>query len=146
MVANGYSRGEGVTSPLLAGSPLDRLDEASEVAERLILLVHLGRDFTIWGKRPARYWKALTDHVRTGTYAGPGLEDWWGRVCSRMQSEPRSAEARGEVAELLTYPNHRAVLEVLRDRSAVLVLRVQVIMEHTRTDTPGGAGQGLVPA
>lgn len=144
MVADDRERNEGVTLPYLSGSPLDRLDEVSEVAERLILLVHVGRDFTIWGKRPGRYWKALTDHVRTGTYAGPGLEDWWARVCTRVVSEPRSSQARAEAAELLAYPNPRAVLEVLRDRSAVLVLRVQVIMEHAK------AGQeeprtGLVP-
>lgn len=126
------------TESWLAASPLPPLEGAEGVAERIVLLVHYGVDFTVWGGvRRARYWPALEERVKAATYAGPKLADWWSDITQLLTSSPRNAEERAELAELLQSEDQKAILAVLRKHAEVLVLRVRVISEHRKR--AGGA-------
>lgn len=106
-------------------------DDASAIAERLVLLAHYGADFTIWGgARRIRYWDALMERVKAATYAGPTLADWWTGMTRSLPTSPRSKRERKDVADLLTYPDGKAVLKILRGNTEVLILRVRVISEY----------------
>lgn len=122
-----------VTDAWLSFSPLPPLKGAEGVAERLVLLVHHGVDFSVWGgARRVRYWDALAERVKAGTYAGPSLEHWWGDVCRQIVSAPRDHAEREEVAFLLGCEDPRAVLSALRVHAEVLVLRARVVSEYRR--------------
>lgn len=119
-----------VTDDLLACSPLPPLEGAQGTAERLVLLVHRGVDWDVWGgARRVRYWDALADRVRAATYAGPSLADWWQAVSAQISSAPQSAPERAEMAALLATAEPRAVLVVLRSHAPALVLRTRVLSE-----------------
>lgn len=121
---------------LFARSPLPALNGPEAVAEQLVLLVHRGVDWQVWGgARRVRYWDALTDRVRAATYAGPTLSEWWRTLCTQITSTPRSASDRERTAVLLAHPDQRAVLDALHRHADTLVLRVRVLIEHTRTET-----------
>lgn len=121
------------TDRWLSVSPLPPLPGAQGVAERLVLLVHHGADFDVWGgARRVRYWDALMERVKAATYAGPTLADWWVEVCSQLPAAPRDEEERLEVAELLGTEDHRAVLAALRRHAEVLVLRARVVSDRKR--------------
>lgn len=121
------------STEFLATSPAPPLTGAEAIAERLVLLVHRGVDWNVWGgARRVRYWDALTDRVRAGTYAGPTLALWWEKVATDISSAPRSPSDRTELAELLAHPDQRAVLTTLRKTANVYVLRVRVAVETNR--------------
>lgn len=106
---------------------------AEEVAEELIFLVHEGIDWEVWGgTRLKRYWDALSERVRAATYAGPSLDDWWDDISVRISSAPKSATNRARVVELVGTVDNKAVLRVLRNKGAVLVLRLRVALEVHR--------------
>ncbi len=108
-------------------------DEASLIAERLVLLAHYGADFTVWGgARRVRYWDALLERVKASTYTGPTLSDWWTGMTRSLPTSPRTKHEREDVANLIAYPDGRAVLRVLRNNTEVLVLRVRVISEYRK--------------
>lgn len=114
----------------LEQSPLPSLEGAAAIAERLVLLIHYGVDFTIWGgARRVRYWEALAERVRAATYAGPLLPDWWASISTQIVSSPRDSGERIEMAGLLSSPDQREVMQVLRTQAQVLVLRVRVLSE-----------------
>lgn len=128
---------------LLAESPLPPLTGPEGVAERLVLLVHRGVDWDVWGgARRVRYWDALTDRVRAATYAGPTLSQWWQEVCVQITSAPKYPEDRTDLAHLIADPAQREVLTALHRHAATLVLRVRVLSEArsatraTRLPTP----------
>lgn len=122
---------------LLASSPLPPLDGPEAAAERLVLLIHRGVDWQVWGgARRVRYWDALTDRVRAATYAGPTLSEWWRTMCTQIASTPRTAPDRAATAALLAHPDQRAVLDALHRHADTLVLRVRVLIEHARTTSP----------
>lgn len=118
---------------VMALSTLPPLTGADADAERLVLLVHRGVNWDVWGgARRARYWDALADRVRAATYAGPTASDWFQRVCAEITSQPRSAEDRHEVARLLATVDHRAVRGSLHRNATALTLRVRVLSEVLR--------------
>lgn len=122
---------------LFAQSPLPALTGPEAAAERLVLLVHRGVDWQVWGgTRRVRYWDALTDRVRAATYAGPTLSEWWRTICTQITSTPRTASDRADTAMLLAHPDQRGVLDALHRHADTLVLRVRVLIEHNRADTP----------
>jgi hypothetical protein len=117
----------------LEQSPLPTLDGAAGTAERLVLLIHYGVDFNIWGgQRRVRYWDALAERVRAATYAGPTLEHWWIDICRSIVSSPRDERERLDAATLLASANSREVLEVLRSQAPALVLRARVLSDARR--------------
>lgn len=127
---------------LLAASPLPALEGPEAAAERLVLLIHRGVDWQVWGgARRVRYWDALTDRVRAATYTGPTLSEWWRTVGTQISSTPRTAADRAATASLLAHPDQRAVLDALHRHADTLVLRVRVLIEHTRDTTDDGAEQ-----
>ncbi len=118
------------TENMLKDSPLPPLTGNSLVAESLVLLLHYGVDFSIWGgSRRVRYWDALTERVKAATYSGPTLANWWAQASVQISSTPRDAAEREELAQLLSSGNDREVLKVLRAEAQVLVLRVRVLSE-----------------
>ena len=122
-----------ITDEWLSHSPLPPLSGNEQIAERLVLLLHYGVDFSIWGgARRVRYWDALTDRVKAATYAGPTLAHWWGDACAQIVSAPRNEAERLELAALLGSFDQRAVLQAMRKHAEVLVLRVRVISEQRR--------------
>lgn len=133
----------GPTARWLSASPLPPLsDPAVAAAERLVTLVHLGVDFSIWGgARRTRYWDALTDRVKAATYAGPTLAHWWTDVTSQIVSAPRDSDEREEAATLLADPDPRAVLTALRAHADVLVLRVRVASDARRAARDTATGE-----
>lgn len=127
-----------VTDAWLAESPLEPLTGPEGVAERLVLLLHNGVDFDIWGgARRVRYWDALSERVKAATYAGPTLSHWWGDACRQIVSAPRDHSVREEVATLLAAENGKAVLVALRTHAEVLVLRSRVVSEYRRQAREG---------
>jgi len=129
---------ERVTDKWLAESPLEPLTGAEGAAERLVLLLHHGVDFDIWGgARRVRYWDALSERVKAATYAGPTLSHWWGDACRQIVSSPRDHEAREEVATLLASGDAKAILNALRTHAEVLVLRTRVVSEYRRQARTG---------
>lgn len=126
--------GASATDRWLADSPLPPLDGGAGTAERLVLLLHYGVDFGVWGgSRRVRYWAALAERVKAATYAGPSLLDWWTDASRSIVSEPRDSEQREEIALLLASENPREVLTALRQHAEVLVMRVRVLSENRRS-------------
>jgi hypothetical protein len=108
-------------------------DGADGVALRLVLLVHLGVDWEVWGgERRVRYWTALAERVRGATYGSRTLADWWEQVSTRLSSTPRSAAERAELAELLRGDNDRDTLAVLYRNAHTLALYCQVLADARR--------------
>lgn len=103
-------------------------------AERLVFLAHEGVNWNIWGSRRNRYWDALTDRVRAGTYHGTTLNDWWEFISTNLDTSPKSAEARLLLAQNLITDDDIQVLQVLRNHASVLVLRLRVFIESDQTD------------
>ena len=118
---------------VLSRSPLPALEDAEAVAEALVLLVHRGVNWDVWGSRAIRYWDAFTERVRASTYAGPSLSQWWQSIASELDSQPRNAQDRADLAGLLACPNQGLVLDAFRRHAPVLVLRIRVLVEHLRT-------------
>lgn len=128
------------TDRWLADSPLPPLTGPEGTAERLVLLLHHGVDFEVWGgSRRVRYWDALAERVKAATYAGPTLTHWWGEASRQIVSSPRDPEQREEIAYLLADSNQRAVLSALRTHAEVLVLRARVVSEHRKQRKAGEA-------
>jgi len=124
-----------VTDALLAFSPLPLLEGPEGVAERLVLLVHYGVDFTIWGgARRVRYWDALKERVRGATYSGPTLGAWWSDISTQIVSEPRNSDERIEILGLLSIEEQRETLNILRSNADVLVLRARVVSEYRKAN------------
>lgn len=120
---------------LIATSPLPPLNGPEAAAERLVLLIHRGVDWSVWGgTRRVRYWDALTDRVRAATYAGPTLSEWWRTITTQITSTPRTPADRADTATLLAHPDQRDVLDALHRHADTLVLRVRVLIEHNRPD------------
>lgn len=122
---------------ILARSPLPALSGPDGTAERLVLLIHRGVDWEVWGgRRRVRYWDAFADRVRAATYAGPTLSQWWQDIARELTSTPRTIEDRADIAELIAVDNQRAVLNSLHTHAPTLVLRIRVLSEHHRAPDP----------
>lgn len=133
-----YASGRPGLDDLLSQSPLPPLTGPEGTAERLVLLVHRGVNWEVWGgARRVRYWDALTDRVRAATYAGPTLSEWWQNICAQISSAPKYPEDRADLATLIATHDQRAVLDALHRHAATLVLRVRVWSEsRPRPDRP----------
>lgn len=119
-----------VTDSLLSYSPLPAMNGPEGVAERLVVLIHYGVDFSIWGEsRRTRYWGALTERIKAATYSGPTLSNWWQDISLSIVSTPRTHEERVELLSLLNVEEQREVLNILRNSAEALVLRVRVLSE-----------------
>lgn len=112
-------------------------------AERLLLLVHYGIDWpNSWvGRYRATYWTTLfPDRVLKATYRCNTLGKWWSQVTTDLDSSPRDHEERREAAALLQ-AEPRPVLQLVRDQTQALMLRVRLVTDAVR-DQRSTAGQG----
>lgn len=121
---------------IIKSSPAPALDEGPEaIAERLVLLMHRGVDWSVWGgNRRYRYWDALTDRVRAATYAGATLQDWWEALEKQISSQQRMPEDRELVSNLLmqSATDQRLILGALRKHAGTLVMRIRVHIESSK--------------
>lgn len=124
---------------ILTAPGLPPLDGADARAERLVLLVHRGVDWDVWGgHRRIGYWDALTDRVKAATYAGPTVSDWWQSISASLSSTPRNPADRIALAHELAAGQDRAVLTSLHRHAAALALRIRIRAEqHRHAATPG---------
>ncbi|MDI9941392.1 hypothetical protein SIM91_02095 [Rhodococcus opacus] len=126
-----------VTDRWLAAVPqLPPLTEpAAQVAERLVLLLHYGIDWSEknWvAARRGDYWdNLLPTRVRLATYNSINLHQWWTASAARLGSSPRTDEQRSELAILLT-SEARPVLQVMRDQTSALTLRTRIVADAVR--------------
>lgn len=110
------------------------LEGAAGDAERLLLLIHYGVDWSAgWvGKYRKTYWdRVLPDRVICATYRAANLRRWWRDVADDLGSQPRTPEERAELEELLR-SNDQAVLEVLRFETEALLLRTRIVTDAVR--------------
>lgn len=117
-------------------NPLPDLDGPDAKADRLVALVHGCMDWDVWGgARRVRYWDALVENTRAACYAGPTVADWWEAMARRMQCGwPYDDSDRAELAVLMAIRDHRPVLDSLRRRAEMLVLRQRVRSDMRKAD------------
>ncbi|MFF0818622.1 hypothetical protein ACFYVR_26265 [Rhodococcus sp. NPDC003318] len=130
----------------LAAAPMlpALVTEPAKVAERLLLLLHYGIDWSdgnwVTGRR-GDYWESvLPSRVRVATFTAADLHHWWTIVSTALTSLPRSDGQRVELAALLTC-EPRPVLAVLRDQTPALVLRTRIVADAVRASAPPKAGR-----
>lgn len=114
------------------------LDGPAGTAERLLLLIHYGVDWSNgWvGRYRATYWECvLPDRVICATYRAPNLRRWWRDVADDLGSRPRSTAERAELEALLR-ADSMPVLEVLRYEADALLLRTRIVTESVRAGRP----------
>lgn len=124
------------TSQWLAAVPdMPPLEGPAGTAERLLLLLHYGIDWTggwVAGYR-TRYWdQLLPDRVIVSTYRADNLRRWWSEVAAELQAEPRNKAERAELEQLLRQ-DPLPVLTVLRTETEALLLRVRIVADTRRT-------------
>ncbi|WP_172653137.1 hypothetical protein [Rhodococcus opacus] len=108
---------------------------AAQAAERLVLLLHYGIDWSDsnWvAARRGDYWdNLLPTRIRLATYNSIDLHQWWTASATRLGSAPRTDEQRTELAILLT-SEARPVLQVMRDQTTALTLRTRIVADAVR--------------
>lgn len=113
----------------------------AQTAERLVLLLHYGVDWSDanWvGARRGDYWESLLpSRIRLATYRCADLHGWWTVVSGTLGSVPRTATQRMELASLLAEPS-RPVLQVLRDQTSALTLRARIVADAVRQERAEG--------
>ena len=116
----------------LAG--LGDLDGPADTAERLLLLLHYGIDWEGWvGRYRATYWEGLlADRVVVAAYRSRSLGRWWDDVATELGASPRTAAQRRELAQLVSQDGP-PVLQVMREESEALLLRVRIIADAVRS-------------
>lgn len=129
---------------LAAVPEMPALEGPAGTAQRLLLHVHYGIDWAGWlsGYRE-RYWEAiLPDRVLVATWWAASLPRWWDDVAVELDSSPRTPAARREVEALLREPAQE-VLEVMREETVPLILRVRIVAEAVREARRGRAHAGV---
>jgi hypothetical protein len=109
---------------VMAGADLPMVAGPAEVADLLVLVAHRAcpdkRRFGV------RYWDALAERVRAATYMGLTLRAWWRRLVADMGIVSPWPVDQALTARLLDASDDIAVLRVLREETAVVVLRVRL--------------------
>lgn len=107
---------------------------ASDIAERLLLLLHYSIDWEnswVADKRYLkRYWdEILPGRVRRAAYLATTLNHWWSEVSTALEAPmPRYEDRRLELATLLGQPPLPVITE-LQDNLPGLILRVRIIAD-----------------
>lgn len=140
--AGWYAALEGGPDPVL----LPEVQGPALTAERLLLLLHYGIDWSGgWAStRRATYWdRVLPDRVVLATYRSDTLRRWWHEVSTELESAPRNAAERLELAQLLEDADPAGVLSALRHETEALVLRVRIIADAVRAHGRDGVTRVL---
>lgn len=104
------------------------------VAERLLLLLHYGIDWsTGWvGARRHIYWDSLLpERVTSATYRTNSLRHWWSLVAEELESTARNDDQRRELEQLLR-ADPLPVLRLLRNEAPALILRTRITADSVR--------------
>jgi len=128
-----------------AATPTDRwlasvegmppLEGPAGIAERLILLLHYGIDWSNgWVANYRKtYWdQVLPDRLIVATYRADTLRRWWSEVAAELGSQPRNAAERAEVETLLR-AEAALVMETIRTETEALLLRTRITTDAVRT-------------
>ena len=110
------------------------LEGPAGTAERLLLLIHYGIDWSegwVTSRRQSYWDRLLPDRVIAATYRAGQLRRWWRDVAYELGSAPRNARERAELEQLLR-ADSTAVLEVLRFETEALLLRVRIVTDAVR--------------
>lgn len=109
---------------MLAAADLPPVTGAAEQADLLVAIAHRAVvDRSRFGKR---YWDALQERVRAGTYMGLSLRAWWRRVCQDMGIDGAWPDDQHTLLSILDGGLDAEVLRVLREETATVVLRVRL--------------------
>jgi len=122
-----------------AAAHLPALDGPALTAEALVLLLHYGIDWTEgWVTRHReRYWSdILADRIYTATFQSGNLRRFWQLVSEELGSSPRNAEERLDLVYALDGGDDSEVLQILREQTAGLILRVRIIADTVRATRP----------
>ena len=117
------------------GDVMPPLEGPAGVAERLLLLIHYGVDWSGgWvGRYRKTYWDSLLpDRVICATYRAANLRRWWRDVADDLGSQPRTSAERAELEQLLRADDDHAVLEILRFETEALLLRTRIVADAVR--------------
>lgn len=109
---------------MLAAAHLPPVTGPAETADLLVAIAH--RCVTDRAKFGKRYWDALAERVRAGTYVGLSLRVWWRRICQDMGIDQPWPADQHLLLAALDGGDDPAVLRVLREETAVVVLRVRL--------------------
>lgn len=75
------------TDALLADSPYEPLDGAGEnIAERLVMLAHLGYNPKVWSGRLDRYWDGFAERIE-GACNTPTVAGFWAQLTDDLAAE-----------------------------------------------------------
>lgn len=113
--------------PALTGPPA--------VAERLVLLVHYGINWSNGWVAGARrtYWdRVLPERILIAACRADTIGRWWSDIADELESQPRTAAQRTELAHLLA-ADPLPVLQALRNEYLALAQRVHTIADAVRT-------------
>lgn len=118
---------------LAAVEGMPPLSGPAGTAERLLLLLHYGIDWSSWvGGHRATYWdQLLPDRVVVSSYRAANLRQWWTAASTDLQAIPRNRAERRELEQLLR-ADSVPVLQVMRTETAALILRVRIVAESVR--------------
>lgn len=125
------------TSEWLAATAdvMPALEGPAGTAERLLLLIHYGIDWSggwIANYRTTYWDRVLPDRVICATYRSANLRRWWRDVADDLGSHPRTPAERAELEELLR-ADPQPVLEVLRFETEALLLRTRIVTDAVRS-------------
>ncbi len=123
------------TDDWLAAAPMPALSGPEGTAERLLLLIHYGLDWSNgWiGKYRIKYWdNILPDRLIAATFRHDSLRGWWREVAVELESSPVTSAQRQELEALLREPA-LPVLDVIRHQCEAVILRTRITTESVRT-------------
>lgn len=106
-------------------SPYAALEEpAQNIAERLVMLAHLGFNQKVWGGQSGRidrYWPALGERIESATN-NPDVSTWWNEVMQEMAGVPLRSPMLMHEKNLLCRPRSLPQTPV-EDQEVLAVLR-----------------------
>lgn len=147
-MSNAFGWNLPVTDGYMDESPYAPLrDPASNIAERLLMLLHLGFNMRVWGAasgRMERYWPAFGEHVEAAIDS-PDVPAWWQKASTGLVTVPIKNLAVVHEKNILCRPTtlpetavpDDEVLQVLHAHSLDLRDRTRV-WNSTRPKKPRG--------
>lgn len=122
---------------MLLAADLPPVDDAADSADLLVAIAHRAcPDKRRFGKR---YWDALAERVRAGTYTGLTLRSWWRRLSTDLGIDSPWPVDTATLVALLDGGQDPRILRILREDTATVVLRVRLAVaaaKDTSSTTP----------
>lgn len=96
-------------------------DPAQNIAERLIMLGHLGFNASIWSSRADRYWPGFRERAEAATN-NPDVASWWQGFMDEIIGQPLRSPMLLHEKNLLCHPATLPGTQV-EDQDVLLILR-----------------------